>query len=96
MHIQRRSVTASKEKVRASAPTARSANGVRNLLGLLDRVLAVTLGVLASATPIGPLAGDVTTRLMGHFPLSLIPTFFVPLLMICHLIALSRVRKKVL
>ena len=66
---------------------------VWNLLGILDLVLAVTLGVLASRTPIGVLAGDVTTRLMGQFPLSLIPTFFVPLLLILHLISLSRVRK---
>jgi hypothetical protein len=66
---------------------------VWNLLGCLDLVLAMTLGVLASRTPIGVLAGDVTTRLMGQFPLSLIPTFFVPLLLILHLISLSRVRK---
>jgi hypothetical protein len=65
-----------------------------NLLGSLDLVLAVTLGVLASATPVGVLAGDVTTRLMGQFPLSLIPTFFVPLLLILHLISLIRVRKE--
>jgi hypothetical protein len=38
--------------------------------------------------------GDGTTRLMGQFPLSLIPTFFVPLLLIFHLIALSRVGKE--
>jgi hypothetical protein len=62
-----------------------------NVLGSLDLVLAVTLGVLASATPVGVLAGDVTTRLMGQFPLSLIPTFFVPLLLNFHLIALIRV-----
>jgi hypothetical protein len=66
---------------------------VWNVLGSLDLVLAVTLGVLASRTPIGILSGDVTTRLMGQFPLSLIPTFFVPLLLILHLISLSRVRK---
>jgi hypothetical protein len=65
-----------------------------NVLGSLDLVLAVTLGVLASATPVGVLAGDVTTRLMGRFPLSLIPTFFVPLLLILHLISLIRVRKE--
>jgi hypothetical protein len=41
---------------------------------------------------VGLLTGDVTTRLMGLFPLSLIPTFFVPLLFICHLISLRRVR----
>ncbi len=66
-----------------------------NVLGILDLVLAVSLGVLASATPVGILAGDVTTRLMGQFPLSLIPTFFVPLLLIFHLISLIRVRKGV-
>jgi hypothetical protein len=65
-----------------------------NVLGSLDLVMAVSLGVLASATPVGVLAGDVTTRLMGQFPLSLIPTFFVPLLLIFHLIALSRVGKE--
>ena len=65
---------------------------VWNALGTVDLVSAVTLGVLASASPVGVLAGDVTTRLMGQFPLSLIPTFFVPLLLIFHLIALIRVR----
>jgi hypothetical protein len=65
-----------------------------NVLGMLDLVLAVTLGVLASATPLGILAQDVSTRLMGQFPLSLIPTFFVPILLIFHLISLSRVRKE--
>jgi hypothetical protein len=68
---------------------------VWNVLGSLDLVLAVALGVLASATPVGILAGDVTTRFMGQFPLSLIPTFFVPLLLILHLISLIRVRKGV-
>jgi hypothetical protein len=62
-----------------------------NLLGSLDLVTAVTLGVLASPTRIGVLAGDVSTRLMGEFPLSLIPTFFVPLFLIIHLIGLSQI-----
>ena len=66
-----------------------------NVLGILDLVTAVSLGVLASATPVGALAGDVTTRLMGQFPLSLVPTFFVPLLLILHLICLARVGKGV-
>ncbi len=66
---------------------------VWNVLGSVDLVLAVILGVLASRTPAGILAGNVSTRLMGQFPLSLIPTFFVPLLLILHLISLSRVRR---
>lgn len=68
---------------------------VWNVLGSLDLVNAVTLGVLASASSVGILAGDVTTRLMGQFPLSLIPTFFVPLLLIFHLICFIRVGKGV-
>ena len=68
---------------------------VWNVLGSLDLVDAMTLGVLASASPVGILGGDVTTRLMGEFPLSLIPTFFVPLLLILHLICFARVGKGV-
>src|SRR6516165_7927450 len=68
---------------------------VWNVLGVLDLVTAVSLGVLASATPVGALAGDVTTRLMGQFPLSLVPTFFVPLLLIFHLICFIRIAKGV-
>src|SRR5262249_44043147 len=63
-----------------------------NVLGIVDLVLAVSLGVLSSATPVGILAEDVSTGLMSRFPLSLIPTFFVPLFLILHLIALIRVR----
>jgi hypothetical protein len=68
---------------------------VWNVLGSLDLVNAVTLGVLASASSVGILADDVNTRLMGQFPLSLIPTFFVPLLLIFHLICFIRVGKGV-
>jgi hypothetical protein len=72
-------------------PFPRNAFVAWNLLGSLDLVTAVTLGVLASPTRIGVLAGDVSTRLMGEFPLSMIPTFFVPMFLIFHLIALSRI-----
>lgn len=62
-----------------------------NLLGMFDLLMAVTLGILASASSLGILAGEITTQIMGTFPLSLIPTFFVPLLIIFHLICLGRV-----
>src|SRR6266853_1306405 len=63
-----------------------------NVLGLLDLVMAVSLGILASPSRLGILAGELTTQAMGRFPLSLIPTFFVPVLIILHLISLIRVR----
>jgi hypothetical protein len=61
--------------------------------GMLDLVTAVTLGVLSSPSPIGILAGHTTTQVMGVFPMSLIPTFFVPLLFILHLIGLGISRR---
>ena len=63
-----------------------------NPLGMFDLVMAVTLGILASASPLGVLAGEITTQMMGRFPLSLIPTYFVPLLIIFHLVSLGHVR----
>jgi len=65
-----------------------------NVLGLLDLVMAVSLGVLSSATPVGVLAGSITTEAMGRFPLSMIPTFFVPLLATFHLVALNQVKQQ--
>ena len=64
------------------------------VLGMLDLVMAITLGILSSATPLGIFAGELTTRIMSQFPLSLIPTFFVPLLLILHIISLIRVRRE--
>jgi hypothetical protein len=63
------------------------------LLGILDLVLAVTLGVLSSPTPMGILAQGVTTDAMSVLPLSLIPTFAVPLLTIFHLICIAQARR---
>jgi hypothetical protein len=86
----------------ATAPLAawaasRGRNAPRNLflwwnvLGILDLVRAVTLGVLASGALLGSHAGAVTTEGMGKFPLSLVPTFLVPLWLILHLVVLSRI-----
>ncbi len=62
-----------------------------NVLGMLDMVMAVSLGVLAS---LPFFRGEITTRHMGEFPLSMIPGFFVPLFLILHLIALIQVRQR--
>ncbi len=63
------------------------------LFGILDLALAVTLGILSSPTSIGILARDVTTDAMSVLPLSLIPTFAVPLLTICHIICIAQARR---
>lgn len=60
------------------------------LLGVADLVAAVVLGVLSSATPIGVLNHGVNSGAMGQLPLSLIPTFAVPLLLILHVICIAQ------
>lgn len=62
-----------------------------NGLGLLDFAVAVTLGTLTNATPIGVLAGAVASNPVTMFPRNLIPTFAVPMFVILHVITLIRV-----
>ena len=61
-----------------------------NIAGILDLVNAVALGVLASPTAAGILHTSVSTQAMTVLPLSLIPTFAVPLLLILHVIAIAQ------
>jgi hypothetical protein len=57
-----------------------------HVLGILDLVMAVTLGATARLiSPAGPAMSAMTV-----LPLSLIPTFFVPLLFILHLISIAQ------
>ncbi len=67
-----------------------------NLFGLLDLLAAIALGVLYSNGPIGLLASvdGATTRPMITFPVSLIPTFFVPLFIALHLLTFTRLRAR--
>ena len=63
-----------------------------NVFGLADLLAALALGVLYSAGPLALLAsaGSATTRPMVTFPVSLIPTFFVPLFILLHLLTFTR------
>jgi len=56
-----------------------------NVLGAADLITAVGSGVLHGHSPIGLLAGPVGTDGMAAYPLSLIPTFLVPLAFMLHL-----------
>jgi hypothetical protein len=62
-----------------------------NLLGLLDFVVAVATGTLASGAVPGLVQG-VTAGSMSAWPLSMIPGFLVPLFAILHLIAILQAR----
>jgi hypothetical protein len=61
-----------------------------NIAGVVDLVTAVALGVLSSPTPAGALHPAVTTDAMTVLPLSLIPTFGVPLMLILHIISIGQ------
>jgi hypothetical protein len=63
-----------------------------NVLGILDLVLAVTLGALVPLV-LGQAAGPVDTSIMTDLPLALIPAYLVPAFIILHLAALARARK---
>ncbi len=63
-----------------------------NILGIVDLVLAVSLGTICSGFIPG-ITGNVTTGPMTQLPLVLIPAYFVPLFMILHVTALAQVRR---
>jgi len=65
-----------------------------NVLGLLDLIVAISLGILTSQSTLGILAGATTSALVVTFPLSLIPTFLVPFYFILHLITLDQARRQ--
>jgi hypothetical protein len=63
-----------------------------NLLGILDLVVAVSLGALSSVLASGA-TGEVTTGPMAQLPLVLIPGYLVPLFLMLHLAALFQARR---
>jgi len=81
--------TASLVALKFANPSHRSSFIRWQALGILDLVTAVTLG--ATASLIDP-RGTPTTA-MTVLPLSLIPTFVVPLLLIVHLICIAQARR---
>ena len=63
-----------------------------NTFGLVDLVSAIVVGLLYSESTLGVLSpGTPTTRVMATFPVSLIPTFFVPLFILLHLLTFKRI-----
>ena len=64
-----------------------------NVYGLIDLLSAISLGILYSPSSFGVLRTDISTGLMTRFPVSLIPTFFLPLFILFHMLALIRSRE---
>jgi hypothetical protein len=66
---------------------------VWNIFGLLDLISAIIMGILYSEGSLGVLNTDVSTALMTTFPVNIIPTFFVPLFIMLHILALVRYKE---
>jgi hypothetical protein len=63
-----------------------------NILGIVDFVVAVSMGTLCSGFIHG-LALNVTTSAMAQLPLVLIPAYMVPFFIMLHFTALSQARR---
>ncbi|MEU4192423.1 hypothetical protein AB0E69_11015 [Kribbella sp. NPDC026611] len=63
---------------------------VWNVFGLVDLVSAILLGLLYSDSAAGVLRGESSTAALADLPVSLIPTVYVPGLIMLHLLAFRR------
>jgi hypothetical protein len=65
-----------------------------NIAGLADFAGAVGTGVLTSNTSVGFFASGTAQVSLGALPLSLVPTFAVPLWIIFHMMSLLQLRRR--
>lgn len=65
-----------------------------NIAGLADFAVAVATGALTSASSIGFFVDPDARANMGELPLSLIPTFAVPLWIVVHTISLLKLARR--
>jgi hypothetical protein len=61
-----------------------------NVLGLTDLIVAVTLGVTTNRGPAQLFLTTPSSTLLTQFPLTLVPTFLVPLVLVLHVISLRQ------
>jgi hypothetical protein len=74
-------------------PGGRAAAYAWNWLGILDLAVALTLGFPSSPPRFQLLALDAPNRLVGTYPLVMIPAFAVPLALILHGLSLWQLRR---
>jgi hypothetical protein len=63
-----------------------------NVLGILDLLIAISIGTLSALFATGA-PGEISTAPMASLPLLLIPAFLVPLFLMLHTAALMQSRK---
>jgi hypothetical protein len=77
---------------RLDAPGGTRRAIIFNLLGLLDLVVAVGLGMTISPGPTQVFKLTPSGEVLTHFPLVLVPTFLVPLAITLHVVSLWQLR----
>ncbi len=78
---------------RLDAPGGRRRAVVFNLLGVLDLVVAIGLGITANPGPAQLFHTTPDAELLTRFPLALVPGFLVPLAFMVHFVSLWQLRK---
>jgi hypothetical protein len=64
-----------------------------DLLGIADLTVAVAIGFLTSPSPLQMFAFSAPNKLIGAFPLAIIPVFIVPLSILLHLASLKKLQQ---
>jgi hypothetical protein len=64
-----------------------------NLLGIVDLIVALTMGFLTSPSPVQKFAFDTPNELISAFPLVMVPVFLVPLSILLHLAVLKKLQQ---
>jgi len=65
-----------------------------NMFGLIDFVVAVSMGVMTRTGEALYFSGQVSSDILGTFPLALIPGFAVPFYVITHLIIFAQLKRR--
>ena len=79
-------------RVRGQEPQAERATALWNMAGILDLVVAIAIGFLASTTPYRLIFSTPSTDVATALPLVLIPAFGVPLFLLLHIASLQTLR----
>ncbi len=77
-----------------NSPWARSSALAWSIFGILDLVIAISLGFLSSPGPFQQLAFENPNGLVGQYPLVMIPVFAVPLFLILHFLTLRKLARE--
>jgi len=79
---------------RLDEPGGRRRAIVFNLLGVLDLVVAIGLGITTNPGPAHLFHTTPNTELLTRFPLALVPGFLVPLAFMVHFVSLWQLRRE--